>query len=575
MFRWLTTAILATTLAAQDAANPFRFVPDDSSLVLRIAAPALWQQQFARTQVTKLMNGDALAPLIAQLTQAIDQGIEQVRTSGGFDADLLQGLLRDYTGSIVFAMQVDWDDLADALAEDRAPPMGLVIALQPAGDFDLPAVAASLSRMAEDAATAQEPLRDLVVGEHRLRVGGDDDLQMAVPFMVDDHLVFVLGTDLERSATAILGDKGRFESAHSAEPFFLHLRLDQAMQAFSEAVTQRFNVAVNDEDLELGQIVLDLGLGCLKTIDLTLAADEANTALGMDIGLTDHDRGLLGTFLFQHDTPRLLRYVPPGVEYFSVSPLDLGAVYRTLARIWDRLGDQAPMPRDVVEGMLADSLKVRLKEDLLDHLGKEMLSVVDPAAQVAALAGDADEDPTAMFAGTCYGLQLRDGKAFGASLETALRARGMHASRKTEEYQGEKIHRLRLLGMVPVEYAVTDDLFLVAVGDHEASGRNLRSILDARAQGGSAELPEPVRKRLQRLPAGWNGVQVTPMTAVLQGIQLGLTAAAQADPDVPPQMRMVAQVIGAVAQDLRRLNLDTMVGASWCGPNSYTARVLW
>src|SRR5204862_200381 len=94
--------------------------------------------------------------------------------------------------------------------------------------------------------------------------------------------------------------------------------------------------------------------------------------------------------------------------------------------------------------------------------------------------------------------------AVDADVALTANTRGLHAARKTEEYAGTKVHRLRV--GVEIEYAVTDDLLLLGFGNSAGAQKSLRAVLDeraARAAGKPAAEPTAgVKERLTRLPDG-------------------------------------------------------------------------
>jgi len=174
-----------------------------------------------------------------------------------------------------------------------------------------------------------------------------------------------------------------------------------------------------------------------------------------------------------------------------------------VGKMWGEFEEAAGMDWNEAQTAFAESMKVRLKEDLIDHLGTEMLSLADLAAQAEEIDPDQD-DPLAGIGSSCIGIGLRNGKAFAASLESMLRSQGLHASRKTEDYQGNKIHRLPLGGLIEVEYCVTDELMLLAIGKGESARQSLRGVLDARANpAAEGEAPTKIKATLATMPAGW------------------------------------------------------------------------
>jgi len=450
----------------------------------------------------------------------------------------------------------------------------MIWSMSPDGKYDLAALAEGVQKVAEDKGGE---LRDMTVGEHKLRCDASGDVQVTLPAMVDGHLVVLIGTDLEQSAAKLLAAEDRSDLDLQAGPLFVHLRADALIDGLMAGIEKQFQAEMQDAPFDPVQLLRDLGLGCLSSLDVSLAPDGEHVLMTLAIGTKADDHGLFGAFLIDQGPPKLLHCVPPACETFSSSPMDLGAIYRTVTRIWDGLGEMLPMSRNDAEAAFAEATKVRLKEDLLDHLGTELLVLVDVTSQFeelgAAVAAGDEPDFSAMLSGYCFGISLQNGKAFGESLETMLRARGLHAARKTEDYQGSKVHRLRLAAVLEVEYTVADDLLLLAFGSGESGRQNLRGVLDARASGSKA-LPEAVQKRLQGMPEGHNGVSVTPMASMLQSMARFAKKLGEREP-MPEEAQMVFDALGAVAEDMKRLGIGDMVGVSFTSKTGMRAVTRW
>ncbi|HEX5054765.1 MAG TPA: hypothetical protein VFZ65_23515 [Planctomycetota bacterium] len=573
MLRILTLSTLCAALAAQATPSPFRFVPKDSCLVVRMAAPAVWQQRFAKTQIVKLLRANTLAPLVDQASAAFDGALGKLRESGKFDASLVEKLLADYRGEVVFSVQVDWDRFAAAMQDDGKPPVSFVLALSPDASYDLAALGSALEKLIEAEGGSPEPIRDLVVGDHRLRIGGDEDFQATLPAIIDGHLVMLGGAHLEQQAARLLADKDRFDGHDGKAPLSVQLRLDRMLTTVLEMAGHELE-ANTQLPFDFAQMVHDLGVNSLQDFELTIDAHEKSVAIDYELGLNDKERGLLGCFAFEHARPKLLRFVPPAADQFSAVPIDFAAFYRVVEKIWTGLGDEVPLKFDDAMKTVAEHLKVRLKEDLLDRLGDEMLLLQDSEAVVAG-ASDPD-DPTAGMGGMCLAISLRDGKAFGEALETALRSRGLHAARKSEDYAGTKIYTLKIAAVFEIEYAITGDLALLAFGKGEASHRNLRGVLDARsAEGDTDAVPMAAKAHIQQLPAGWNGLGVTNMAAMLRSYEQAVEAMKNMDIDLPPEVSMVLKVLASVGGDLQRLGMQSMTSASYATPRKIGVRMRW
>jgi hypothetical protein len=553
---------------AAPKASPFRFVPADAKFVVRTAAPAKWKQQFSTTQVKKLFETASMAPITGAVAQGVDAMLEELRSTGKFDADLVEKLLTSYTGDFVFAATLDVDGIPEAIANDSPPHFGIVIALTPDGSYDLGKLAAAIEKLAE----AEGEFKDLQVGDHRLRcTKNDDEPNVTLPIVIDGQLVCFFSDDVAKFAASALGNGPRFTAPAGDSSLFAHIDVGAIVKTISTVAN-----AVAAPPVDLDKVFDGLGFTTLENATLSIAADGKQLVGSMTLGFREGDRGILGVFAAGKGTPKLLRYVPPGAETFSVSCVDFGALYATIAKVWQLCDEQVPLTWAQAQDAAKEALKVRIKEDLFDHLGGEMLTVQEAAAAGKAPAAD-PEDPAAAFAGTCLAIALRDGKAFGDSVETALRARGLHAARKTEDYQGLKVHRIKVAALFEIEYAITDDLLVLGLGSDEASQKALRSVLDAHAHPAAAgELPASLKARAQSLGGEWSGVSVSSMAnmyrALAQGLETGLRQQLRG---VPPPLKMVLDAMGKLGGELERLGLQTSVSTTRVTSRSIENHMRW
>ncbi len=561
----LTTLLAA--LPAQVTVSPFRFVPADSTVVMRFAGPAKWKQKFATTQVAKLMQGQALAPMMTQLTDAFGQGMDEIRKSGKFDADLVESLLKDYAGDIVVALQLDLSNLEELMQSGETPPVGVVVALTADNSYDLGKLAAAIDKATEANAADLGTMRDLTVGAHRLRVAQQENGATTVPMLVDGQLLLLGGNDIDKFAAKVLGDGPRFAAPAGDSAMMMHVQLDSVMSTFIDAVGSQ--VAAMGAPFDPAEIMRDLGLGALTSLQFAVGNDGKHVTGEYTIGMKEGNRGMFDLFTGGAGAPKLLRCVPPTAETFSVMPFQANRLMEVVGKVWSALGDEVPMTWEQAQTAATESLKVRLQEDLFAHMGSELM-MLDDADAATDEADEDDESPLAALNGTCIGLSLRDGKAFGESIEKMVRARGMHAARKTEEYLGTKVHKLKFAGLVDIEYAITDDVMLLGIGGKESTHRSLRSALDARASTESG-LPTAAKEHTAALPEGWNGLSCTSMANTMSMLGTALAA----DDEMPEQAKMFSSVLTAVAADLKRLGIDRSVSASYSTPAGMTVRMRW
>lgn len=562
---------------AQDAA--FRFAPKDATLVLRMGAPARWKKDFADTAMAKMMSAPALAPMMDMMGKAMEQAMAGMRGSG-FDADLVERMLADYQGDFTLSIAVDWAkaDLVTMDGEDPSLPFAITVAAAPHASFDLAALATAIDggvrKLLEEPGAPKT--KEVPAGELRLTAVADEDgMWGTIPAIVDGHLVMFYGTDVEAQATKAIEGKDRFEAADAGNtPMFLHADLRGFVTAMDQGVAEIEEMG--GAPFDIGELLDAIGLRSLQDFRMTLGADGKHLVSDVQLGLRADKRGLMAMLPQSSAQPKLLRALPAATSNWTIMPLDLGVLYTSAEQIVTMLEAEMPMSWPDMMTAMAEELKVRLKEDLLDHLGGELMALSD-ASELA----DEDEagnpaNPLAAINGQCMVLSLRDGAAFGKSVETMLRARGLHAARKTEEYQGAKVHRMTLAGVLELEYAIADDMLLLALGRSESARASLRGVLDAKASGTATELPAAVKAHLDAAPAGWCGVGVTRPADTMMGVgqaMVGLVAMSgggEAD-----QLGMVADVLQALAGEMKRLGVDTSVGFLYSGPKGVGYRLRW
>jgi hypothetical protein len=462
--------------------------------------------------------------------------------------------------------------------EDPSLPFAITVAAAPHPSFDLAALATAIDggvrKLLEEPGAPKT--KEVPAGELRLTAVADEDgMWGTIPAIVDGHLVMFYGTDVEAQATKAIEGKDRFEAADAGNtPMFVHADLRGFVTAMDQGVAEIEEMG--GAPFDMGELLDAIGLRSLQDFRMTLGADGKHLVSDVQLGLRADKRGLMAMLPQSSAQPKLLRALPAATSNWTIMPLDLGVLYTSAEQIVTMLEAEMPMSWPDMMTAMAEELKVRLKEDLLDHLGGELMALSD-ASELA----DEDEagnpaNPLAAINGQCMVLSLRDGAAFGKSVETMLRARGLHAARKTEEYQGAKVHRMTLAGVLELEYAITDDMLLLALGRSESARASLRGVLDAKASGTATELPAAVKAHLDAAPAGWCGVGVTRPADTMMGIgqaMVGLVAMSgggEAD-----QLGMVADVLQALAGEMKRLGVDTSVGFLYSGPKGVGYRLRW
>lgn len=566
----LPLSFLLCALPAQDK-SPFRFVPADANFVVRISAPAKWQQQFAKAQITKLFQSQTLAPMVGMMQEGYAQMIEKLRGQGTIDADLIDALVTTYKGDIVLGAKVDLSNLEEMMQTGEKPEFEVVMSLSPDGSFDLAKLAAEIEKAADKNPPSRGKVRELSVGNLKTRIlEQDDGPNMSLPTLVDGHLVMFLGSKLEPQINRAIAATGHFTGGNDAASMFVHAELGSLMKAMTSAMGAMMDM--QGVPFDGAEMMRTLGVESLQNIDMSLAADGEHMQIDSELGLAG-ELGLLGALVADQPSRKLLRAVPDDVENFTLMTLDAKVLFETVGKVWKSIGDEAPMSWDDAMAQANEATKLRVKEDLFDHLGAQML-FLNPTAK----EGAEEEEPRSevdaflqMLPG-CMALELKNGKAFGESLETLIRSFGMQAARKTEEYQGHKVHKLNIGAMLQVEYAVTDDMLLLSLRNDESGQRTLRSAIDA-SKTAEGEMPARIKSLTAGLPEGWSGISVASMSETFKNAAKAAQLQAQMGNDMPPQAEMMFGMLQSLGEEMKRLGIDKSVATTHTSKSGLRSRM--
>jgi hypothetical protein len=525
--------------------------------------------------MARLMASKAVEPMMQKAAETM-QMVATAMRGEGFDADLLDRMIAEYQGDLVVSFAVDWQDAVLFPMGDDEPevPFAMTIALTPHASYDLAplaqAVDGAMRKKFEGSSSRQS--KELAIGDHRLTAVFDGTIWGTIPTLVDGHLVMFFGNEIEAAATKAIEGKERFEAADAAaKPMFLHADLRGFVGAMERGMADM--AEATGETTDFGMLLDTVGLRAMESLRMTVGADGKHSAVDLMLGMRSEKRGLFAMLPQTTAQPKLLRMVPAGVSQWSVVPLDLGALYASAEQFVTLLEEQMPMSWPDMMSAMAEELKVRLKEDLLDHMGQEAILISSAETEL-----DDTDSPMAGIDGMCAAFALRDGAAFGKSLETMLRARGLHAARKTEEYQGAKIHRMTVAAVLELEYAVVDDLLLLALGSNEEGRAALRGILDAKASGTTSELPAAVKAHLDAAPPGWSGIGLTRQIDTMRVLATqfeSLMPMMEADGDDTEMFAMVISTLKGVADEMQRLGMEAMVAFTYCNAAGIGYHLRW
>jgi hypothetical protein len=587
MLRRLLTASFLTfvPLCAQDKTDLRRFVPEDAQIVMRLQAPALWKEAFGPTRLGGLLRTPLMAPWVRMMSEGYDAALE----SSYFVAmgpELVRNFVQDYRGEIVVAMHLELpEEAANAMDEDELdldelpePKWTAMLTMAPAAGLDLAEFRAGFRRADEQAIVdlGEAPkITDLTVGEHTFRVFHADDMQITQLEMVDGHLVLFFGNDVLGAASKLLADSPRATELPPPAP--LSVRCDFRMvDELEEGFEALLELA--SEDGEPGRrtgmrLAFDT-FRCLGAFDVQLQAFGQAVVLDTSFATRGDKLGLLAPLLAAGSPAKLLRCVPPDQRSFSLRSFDLMAMSKWIDTAVEEEGEEFAAQLETIAAQFLEANKVRLREDLLDHIGREVLvlgGLHQLCADVATALEDGEEpDPREMFGGTCLAIALRDGRAFGASLEAVVRANGVHAGRRTEDYHGVPIHQVVLGGLVSLEYAVTDEALWLVLG--KGIGRDqLRAALDAR---GESRSEAEVAAAFAALPEGWNGVRRVPIADWLR-LLADIAVATQGRGANDAEAKLGIDILRGLAKEMTNLAATELLVGDYTSPAGWRTVYRW
>ena len=519
MIRQFAAVLFATALVAQEAVDPNRFVPANALLTVRIKAPALWRDAFAKTAIATILRSAAVAPKLAPLGELFDKGLD-AQDGIGMPREVVERLWNEYRGELVISVCAGaFGNAADEDGEVPPPPFAAMVALTPDGSYPLDQLLAGFRAMDEK---SDAPLVEMQFGDHRFRrtdLGGEPADITQFEF-VDQHLVLFVGNAIEQFAPAMLATTDRAAGPGSSAPLSIHVDTAPLLAMITERAQQGMDDVEAEVPFDAEDLLGVTGFSSVRSMDFRVTTLANHLACEVELG-TRGDLGLLGILLGTGKASSLLRLVPPRSESFSVSQFDINALWRTMEKLFGLAADEQGQTLADIEAEFARATGVRLREDLLDHLGTGVMTLGDARGLFEVVAEQQKRrttpDPNRVFADYCWGIELRNGKALAQSIDKMLRAGNLLQARKTEEYRGHEIHKLRIAAVIEVEYAITDGVLLCVLGTRGDGVTHLRGVLDAIVDGNSSS-PEALAKWLPVVPEGWSGIQVMPFLDIFATI---------------------------------------------------------
>jgi hypothetical protein len=192
-------------------------------------------------------------------------------------------------------------------------------------------------------------------------------------------------------------------------------------------------------------------------------------------------------------------------------------------------------------------------DDLLPSLGSEWLFALPPEAiEFESLMFS----PTALVDGFLIGLSLRDAERVRTCLNAALDTLGLTQARRTSTYRDYDVTTLPIAGLLPLTYAITDDVLLVSFGREgdDVVRETLDHVADRRDGKEPAPFAPAIEERIDAAPAGWRS-----LGAIEIGLGFFLDAARMAPEEIADDAEEVFTLLETLDAELRRLGLDHAV----------------
>lgn len=552
----------AAPLHAQEQRDPLSLIPGNAMFVTWSSGPKKLTEAFADARLGRLLGGPELDAVIRPILEAM----REAWAEKGLDAEAAEVAAADYEGRVILAGGFDHEKIKGAveswdLLQDEAEPWGVFL-LSSDGHTDLAGWQEKLIDRLESEQSDQ--LRDLTVEGRTFRVAGDDNFQVTLPFMEGPHLMMVGGAPLESALSKCLLSTGQ----SLVDGQFTMPRGDLGAWVDLRPIWHLADEAIEEQGPWVSGILDTLGVSTLEKVVMTARAGGEHVIVDVDLRLGEGEKGLLGAMTeVKGGEPALLDIVPLQREVWSVSKLEIGVLYEAIMKVFESLADVTGQSREDLEGVFTETFRVRLKEDLIDHLGGELLSTGSNSPP----ADEAGEG--AAFDGLCYGIALKNSKRFDASLETLLRSRGLHAARKTEDYRGYEIRKMTVMGMLPLRYVVSERILLVGLG--ERGGAEMRAVLDeekARSEGKPrAPMPAEIGRRLDQAVPGWQSISVLTASSLVEPI----LAALRQDGVLPDDASEIESGISMAMGLLDRYRLQTMVTVTKARDGALQIQFIW
>ena len=476
------TSLLAASLAVLPLAAQTAATEPAPHVVVETVGPDGWRMRFAPTNLGSLLESEQGRALWQPGTAPVLGWLQQV-FGGDVDFAPVQERLLGYAGRVRLGIWLQEGMLS------RQGPFAMALVLEGDGRTALDALAADVRRLQEQVSGEWTEL-ELAGTTHTVRQQGHD--RMTAPIVGEHHLLCVAAAE-DDLAEALVNARAWVGTCDGKppRPNTPALRIDVHTPLLLELA--RAEVAAGG-DTEEWDTMQALGFACLADSWLELHTAGPHVQLELSQRFADAPRGLFAAlFPTTPGLPALQHLLPDTRGSWKVGRFDLLALYDAIAAA-AAVNDVEP---EEMRAEIRAEMGVDLRDDLLAHLTDAVVLHAESFADLDRL----ERTPWSLAFG------LRDAKAFGANLETALaKAKPMVTREATIEHGDAKLYRYGNLLGYDVWLAVGDRLFVLA-GGADAEDR-LTAMLDAaRAlpEGEEQGLPEDLAPVQRHLPPGLYG----------------------------------------------------------------------
>lgn len=545
--------LLVLCLAPGLFAQHFDPRPEGALAHLAFDGPARMATAFAGTNLHDLLTSKQFAEAYAPVTQAIEQGLDAMKAETPFDPHAAYAAMLRYGGRVEVSLGMEANG-------QEEPKVWAAVTLGADGTTDLAAFCAEIEKLALD---SKASLNDRSVGGQKWLAQDLPTGFVTLPRMLGDRAVCLVTTGDESTLAGFFPRTAPPERKAGA-PVSISIAVRRALDLIVEIID------ASDGPGDMVRAVCDT-LGFANLTDLDFEFDRAKRFVDTRVTFASNGprRGFLAMVMPNGAKLPAVGALVQQSPNWTVSPVDFAPLMPLIGAMLDAI-PEAAMDLGQVEANFVEGVGVRLREDLLAHVGGAVLMATEDA-------GDADDAFGAMSS-MCLGLELRDGVAFGRSVETVLERAEVLDMRKTEKYRDTDVHRMTVPGVgIKVYWAITDRLFLVAAGD---GGRaRLGSILDAAAAAARGEAPAALAKavvdRLEVVPANYAGLGVQKFgtlmfDAVLAGLREGVESG-----DLDFDLDAVTEIVDALREMCSKHSLDHAVSVTYLDPERAVSRTIW